>query len=163
MKKGPAARQAVRQSMADLVLAGLIILGAILLFVGAAELPPPRWEPLGSAALPRILGALLIVFAAIIATSAALRWRRGSAVETPPSEADPRRGVLVFGALVLYVAALDFGRAPFVPATVIFVAAVGLSIGQRNWRNAALFTALGLGLALAISTIFERFLYISIG
>lgn len=156
-------RDDVRRNLADLVLAALIVAGAALLFIGASELPPPRWEPLGSAALPRILGVLLILFAVIIAIRAALRWRRDVTVETDHSEASPQRGALVFGALVVYVAALDFGHVPFLPATVAFVCAVGLSIGERTWRNALTFTALGFLLALAISIVLERFLYISIG
>lgn len=44
-----------RQTLADLTLAVLTIFGAGLLFLGALSLPPPRFEPLGSAALPRIL------------------------------------------------------------------------------------------------------------
>ncbi|MDD9740996.1 MAG: tripartite tricarboxylate transporter TctB family protein [Marinovum algicola] len=156
-------RDATRQTIADVILAALVAAGAALLFIGAAELPPPRFEPLGSAALPRILGTLLIFFAVILVIRALLRLRAGQASAAAPSGADPRRGALVFVALVLYVAALDFGRMPFVPATTVFVTATGLVIGARSWVNLAVFAAVGLVLSLAISTILERFLYISIG
>ena len=102
-------RDATRQTIADIILAVLVAAGAALLFIGAAELPPPRFEPLGSAALPRILGTLLIFFAVILVIRALLRLRAGQASAAAPSGADPRRGALVFVALVLYVAALDFG------------------------------------------------------
>ena len=49
------------------------------------------------------------------------------------------------------------------PATTVFVTATGLVIGARSWVNLAVFAAVGLVLSLAISTILERFLYISIG
>ena len=156
-------RDATRQTIADVILAALVAAGAALLFIGAAELPPPRFEPLGSAALPRILGTLLIFFAVILVIRALLRLRAGQASAAAPSGADPRRGALVFVALVLYVAALDFGRMPFVPATTVFVAATGLVIGARSWVNLAVFAAVGLVLSLAILTLLERFLYISIG
>ena len=39
-----------RRMVADLALAALTVAGAILLLVGAMDLPPPRFEPLGSAA-----------------------------------------------------------------------------------------------------------------
>ncbi|WP_323768567.1 tripartite tricarboxylate transporter TctB family protein [Marinovum sp.] len=156
-------RDARRQTIADIILALLVSAGAGLLFIGAAELPPPRFEPLGSAALPRILGALLIFFAVLLVIRGLLRLRAGHVTEVARSDADPRRGALVFVALVAYVAALDFGRLPFVPVTTVFVIATGLAIGARTWANVAVFAGVGLGLSLAISTILERFLYITIG
>lgn len=156
--------EAKRRSIADLVLSVLVTAGAVLLFIGAADLPPPRFEPLGSAAAPRILGLLLLVFAASLAMRAVLRLKRGWTVEpTEKSDADPRKGFLVLVALVVYVFALDVLRAPFVPATTVFVTIVGLSIGARTFLNAGIFAGLGLVLSFAISTILSRFLYITIG
>lgn len=156
--------EAKRRSIADLVLSLLVVAGAVTLFIGAAKLPPPRFEPLGSAALPRILGVLLLLFAAILSVRAALRLRGGwVAPDTAASTADPRKGFAVFLALVTYVFALDVLRLPFVPATTVFVTVAGLSIGARSWRNLAVFAGLGLVLSLAISTILSHFLYITIG
>lgn len=155
-----------RRTLADLVLCALTLGGAALLFVGAAELPPPRWEPLGSAALPRILGGLLVLFALIVAARALLRHRAGASPAPAPEgepQADPVKGALVFAALVLYVFSLDVLRVPFVPATAAFVAAAGLAIGRRSLANAAIFAGLGLGLALTISLVLERMLYVRIG
>lgn len=153
-----------RRTIADLALALMVSAGAALLFIGAAELPPPRFEPLGSAALPRILGALLLLFAAILTVRALLRLRSGwPAPEAEESRADPRRGFAVLVALIGYVFALDVLRLSFIPVTTVFVTIVGLSIGARTWLNAAIFAGLGLVLSLAISTILSRFLYITIG
>ncbi|WP_226781445.1 tripartite tricarboxylate transporter TctB family protein [Oceaniglobus trochenteri] len=156
--------EATRRSIADLVLSLLVAGGAVILFIGAADLPPPRFEPLGSAALPRILGALLLLFAAILALRAGLRLHRGwVAPKAEVNGADPRKGFAVLLALILYVLALDVLRVPFVAATTVFVVVVGLSIGARNWRNLLVFAGLGLVLSLAISTILSRFLFITIG
>lgn len=156
--------EAKRRSLADLVLSLLVMVGAVVLFIGAAELPPPRFEPLGSAAAPRILGALLLIFASLLSVRAVLRLKSGwVAPKTEPNEADPRKGFLVLAALVAYVFVLDVLRAPFVPATTVFVVVVGLSIGARTFRNAGIFAALGLTLSVLISTILSHFLYITIG
>lgn len=155
-----------RRTIADLILATLTLCGAAVLFVGAMALPPPRFEPLGSAALPRILGGLLVFFALIIAARALLRRR----IETPaiPAEtsgprADPKRGALVFAALIAYVFALDVLRVPFVVATPVFVIATGTAIGGVSWRGLIAYAGLGLFLAVFISTVLERLLYIRIG
>lgn len=156
-----------RRTIADLALAALTIGGAGLLLYGATSLPPPRFEPLGSAALPRILASLLILFALMVATTAILRHRR---VTPPPPDteldgprADPKKGALVLAALIAYVFALDVMRIPFLIATPFFVTATGLVVGARTWRNLISFAVLGLLLALLISTVLERFLYVRIG
>lgn len=154
-----------RRTIADLTLAALTLAGSALLLIGAMELPPPRFEPLGSAALPRILATLLILFAVIVAIRALLRHRTHAAMPdtTEGPKADPRRGALVFAALVAYVFALDVLRIPFLIATPVFVAATGLAIGARTWTNLAAFAALGLALAFGISLVLEKLLYVRIG
>ena len=154
-----------RRMVADLALAALTVAGAILLLIGAMDLPPPRFEPLGSAALPRILSGLLLVFAVIVAIRALLRHRSGTLerVTEEGPKADPRRGALVLVALVAYVFALDVLRIPFLIATPVFVAATGLAIGARTWSNLAAFATLGLALAFSISLVLEKLLYVRIG
>ncbi|MEV8467285.1 tripartite tricarboxylate transporter TctB family protein [Fluviibacterium sp. DFM31] len=155
-----------RATLADLALAGLTFSGAAVLLVGAASLPPPRFEPLGSAALPRILGSILFLFAAIIAITAIRRASNGKPAPTAKAtvpKADPKRGALVLAALIIYAFMLDVLRVPFLVATPLFVTATGLSIGARSWRNLAAFAVLGLILAGGISVVLERFLYVRIG
>ncbi|MEX0348064.1 MAG: tripartite tricarboxylate transporter TctB family protein [Paracoccaceae bacterium] len=155
-----------RQTIADLALAGLTLAGAVILFIGAVSLPPPRFEPLGSAALPRILGGLLVVFALIVAVGAIMRHRSSDPIvqedKTGP-KADPKRGALVFVALIAYVFALDVLSVPFLVATPLFVIAMGMAIIGISWRGLISFAVLGLVLAIFISTVLERLLYIRIG
>lgn len=155
-----------RKTIADLTLAGLTLAGAAILFIGAQSLPPPRFEPLGSAALPRILGSLLVVFALIVAVTALVRHRSGATLideDTKGPRADPKRGALVFVALIGYVFALDVLRVPFIVATPLFVVATGTAISGVSLRGLTAFAVLGLVLAAFISTILERFLFIRIG
>lgn len=144
----------------DAALAGFALVVAALLLVGSAGLPPPRFEPLGSAALPRILAGLLILFAGIILVGA---WRRR---ETPDAEGEAPpsalRGLGAFGALVLYVAALDRLGVPFVPATVAFVTGMGALLAGLRWRSLLAFLAFGVVLALLIDAVFTRFLHVDL-
>lgn len=155
----------LRRTAADLTLAALTILGAVLLLIGAMDLPPPRFEPLGSAALPRILAGLMGVFAVIIAFRALLRHRSPDFSPEPATgtQPDTRKGAFVLAALVAYVFALETLRVPFIFATPVFVAATGLAIGARTWRNLAIFLILGACLAGMISLVLERFLFVRIG
>ena len=155
----------MRRMIADLSLAVLAMTGAAVLLIGASDLPPPRFEPLGSAALPRILALLIIVFSVIVALRALLQIK--NRIVEPAAgkggDVDPRRGALVLVALIMYVFGLDVLRVPFLVVTPLFVIAVGLSIGARSWINVAAFSALGLVLAFGISFVLEYLLYIRIG
>lgn len=155
----------LRSIIADLLLAIFAFLAAVILLIGASDLPPPRFEPLGSAALPRILAVVIIFFSLIIALRAYLKNKTSTSVPSFAGETDvePRRGALVLAALIIYVFALDVLRFPFLVATPVFVIAVGLSIGERSWTNALAFASLGLLLAFGISFVLEHLLYIRIG
>ena len=63
----------LRSIIADLLLAIFAFLAAVILLIGASDLPPPRFEPLGSAALPRILAVIIIFFSLLIALRAYLK------------------------------------------------------------------------------------------
>lgn len=160
----------------DTALAAFALLMAGLLAFGSIGLPPPRFEPMGSAAVPRILAGLIALFALIILVKAwvgnAPRGSRsaesGSGADRAPVRAPPARSLVAFVALVAYVAALDFGQAPFVPATVLFVVTMGLILAVRtslrtSWRTILGFALLGLVLAIGIDTVFTRFLYVDLG
>lgn len=149
----------------DTALAAFALLAAGLLFYGSIGLPPPRFEPMGSAAVPRILAGLIALFAIVILAKAWFGGPEGDA--TPSVVAPPLRSVGAFAALVGYVAALDVGQAPFVPTTIVFVVAMGLILAARSsrtlWRTVIGFALLGLVLALGIDAVFTRFLYVDLG
>jgi len=179
----------MRRPLVDLALALAVLAGATLLFVGAADLPPPRFEPMGSAALPRILGALLTMFATIIGVRAVWRLRTGAGEtdeqaaasgaqsartgddgesegtdesDAPAPPPNAVRTLSVLAALVLYVVALDLLGWPFVPVTAAFVLALGTLLTERRVPTLCVFAVYGLGLAVTLHAVFTRFLYVSL-
>ncbi len=159
----------MKAAWSDLGLALATVAGAALLVVGAAKLPPPRFEPMGSAALPRILGGLLILFAFIIAVNALrqiLSQTPAPRKQSPPSAtvAKPAfgRAALLLVILVLYVASLDLLRWPFVPVTTVFVALVGSLLSRPSLRSLFVFGLFGLCLAALVYAVFTRFLYVDL-
>ncbi|MGQ7843279.1 tripartite tricarboxylate transporter TctB family protein [Granulosicoccus sp. 3-233] len=168
----------------DLVLVLAVLAGAGLLFLGASSLPPPRFEPMGSAALPRILGGLLVLFALIIAIKAILQLRKSadngdSASPTANATADTEtgtepestepvltgqlRGAVVFASLILYIAALDILQWPFIPVTAVFVSIVGTTLSQQRRQALWKFALFGLLLAACLYLVMTRFLYVDLG
>lgn len=152
------------RAIGDLALAACVIVGAGILFIGASSLPPPRWEPLGSAAMPRILGGILIALALTIASRAIFILANGEHKNTSePALVLPYRGIIVFALLVAYIAALDFARVPFVIATTLFVMCAGMTMHHISVRSALVHAALGLVLSLSLDYIFSTYLFVRIG
>lgn len=152
------------QAIGDLALAVCVIAGASILFIGASSLPPPRFEPLGSAAMPRILGSILIAFALMISLRAVLTLTKPSPKRISEVGIQlPYRGIIVFALLVAYIAALDFVRVPFVVATTLFVMCAGMTMHHVSARSALVHGALGLFLSLSLDYIFSTYLFVRIG
>lgn len=152
------------RAIGDLALATCVVIGAGILFVGASSLPPPRWEPLGSAAMPRILGGILIALALSVAARAVFTLvKAGHKSISKPAPDLPYRGAIVFALLVAYIAALDFARVPFAIATTLFVMCAGMTMHQVSARSALVHGALGLVLSLSLDYIFSTYLFVRIG
>jgi putative tricarboxylic transport membrane protein len=149
--------------VAELCLAVMSVIGAIALWVGSEGLPPPRWEPLGSAAVPRALAVLLVVFSVWIGVTAAIRLYRAHDRTLSVSSAPIIRGGLLFAALVAFVSAIDVFAVPFVPAATLFVIASVSIIAGPSFRN-IIFAAIGGGLLSGLLfTIFTRFFFVNLG
>jgi len=152
------------RAFGDLALAACVIVGAGILFVGASSLPPPRWEPLGSAAMPRILGGILILLALTVATRAIFTLVKAAHKNiSEPALHLPYRGAIVFALLIAYIAALDFARVPFVVATTLFVMCAGMAMHRVSVRSALVHAAMGLVLSLSLDYIFSTYLFVRIG
>ncbi len=171
----------------DLALVLAVLAGAGLLFVGASTLPPPRFEPMGSAALPRILGGLLVFFAMIIAIKAIWQLRgsadsnvvsdktddtasstssANSAIKSDSEESaltGQLRGICVFACLILYIVALDILQWPFIPVTAAFVTVVGTALSPQRLQALWKFALFGLVLAAGLYLVMTRFLYVDLG
>lgn len=156
-----------KAAFGDLALCAAVAVGAAALLIGAAKLPPPRFDPLGSAALPRALAAIMLFFAAWIAVSAVLALlRRGRPVEQAPTtgtEVNPWRGVFVFAALIAFIAALDVFRVHLIPAATVFMAVIGLVVSGPTWRTALIYGLFGLGLSSVLTWVMSNFLYVKFG
>lgn len=145
----------------DLFLGAGALLVAALLVIGTAGLPPPRFEPMGSAALPRILAGVIALLSLGVVVSA-FRSRGKTTSETAEKRRSPVRALAVPVLLAAYVAALDVGNAPFVPATIVFVMAMGLVLSRPALRTIVSFALFGAALALLIDGVFTQFLFVDL-
>jgi len=147
----------------DLVVAALVAAAATLLFVGASTLPAPRWEPLGPAAVPRALGTLLALFAAILAFGAVRALLAGA--DSPafaPDRVRLLRGTGILAAVIAFVVAMDAANLPFVVAGPVFVVVIAALVGGLSLRGLMWSAVWGVALCAGIFFAFTRFFYINL-
>ncbi|MEZ5936365.1 MAG: tripartite tricarboxylate transporter TctB family protein [Alphaproteobacteria bacterium] len=121
---------------ADSVLALALILLSTVVIWAANRLPPPFFDPLGSAAVPRFVAWLLIVLALAVLGRCLLTPAALPAVDAGRDTVRPAP-LTALGALIasiLYVGLMQAGLLGFAPASALFIMALGalLSRGERR-------------------------------
>ena len=155
---------------ADIVLALAVIALAVVLYIGTLSLPPAKWEPLGSAAVPRGLCVIMSCLAAVVLARAVLVLRKGApkARASAPANADesferrPWTAVAMLVLVVLYVAAMNLRVLGFVEATVAFLVALCLVFTRAQRRQIPWIVGFALVIALGNYMVFTHFLYVDL-
>jgi len=143
----------------DYAFAVLVIAFAGLVWFGTADLPPPRYEPVGSAALPRAIAALMAVLAIIVAVRA--RGRPGAAGEAA-SHAGPLRVAILAALLVGFVMVMEARHVGFRPAATVFLFVAAATLGGLAPRRLAGYAVFALALSLTLHAVFTRLFYIDL-
>lgn len=150
---------------ADIVLALLVVGFATAIYWQTLSLPPPRYEPLGPAALPQALAVMLVVFALII-MARGLRGLRAGAGRVPeePAEFQPRAGraAVAYGVTAAFVATMDLRVAGFVGASLVFVVVLVLVLSRPSWRELPWIMGFAIVLSLGSYLVFTQWFYIDL-
>jgi putative tricarboxylic transport membrane protein len=135
---------------ADLIAAAVAILAAAWTFIESARWPAPDFVG-GPALIPRMVAAVLVLAAAIIA------WRaltgRSSAVEQPVAPRE--RGRIVAATLLTVGLALALDRIGFLPAAILYLAGFALILGASRPLPLLGFS---VGLPVGMYLLFDRLL-----
>lgn len=162
---------AARPPAVDLLFGLAVLALAAVVWWGAASLPPPRYEPLGSAALPRGLAVAMAGLALVVIVRAVLRRPAvtGQAVVSERAAASdagfrrrPGRAAGAFALLVAYVLVLDLGLASFVPASCVAFILIGGVLTGFEWRRLPWLAGFVILLVIALQLVFTRIFYIDL-
>ncbi len=148
---------------ADAVFAlGSAVLSTVVYF-GARDLPESPFDPLGPAAFPLALAALLALLAAVQLARLAFGFATGARAVAMVHGLDGSGthrlrvdlAVAIYAMTISYAAALAFG-AGFLPATTVYVIAAGASLAGRDRRAVIKASGIGAVLATAIWLLFTH-------
>lgn len=151
-----------RSPRADVGLAvGIGALSALMLWE-AEKIPPPFFDPLGSAAVPSSIAVILAALAALVLARAlaALPWP----ASTPQEGYRPRPDV-AFGiafAAVAYVTVMELGWLGFRDATIAFVTFAVAVLGRFQPRLMAIGLVVAVIVGFGAKYLFTEVLFIAL-
>ena len=164
-----------RDARPDLALAGVCLFLAAVVLVAAERMPPPIFDPLGSAAVPKIVAGLVAAVSFGIALPHLLgRVRRPAPDPTLPTLDVPagpeerpaplRPGIAAACALVVaaYPGVMAAGLLGFREATILFVIALGGVMSRWSRRTMAIAVPFALVIGIGFGWLFSEVLYVDL-
>jgi putative tricarboxylic transport membrane protein len=153
----------------DLLLALAVILLALVVYWQASLLPPPFFDPVGSAAVPKFV-ALLLALLAVGVIVERLRAKPGAVeagfapevVDDDPAEPAPWTALASIVLPVLYVAVMQAGWLAFAQASTLFVLALGALFGRFRPRLLLLLVPVAFLAGYGLDYIFTEILYVDL-
>jgi len=142
---------------------GLIVFSSII-YWSAQSLPEPEYEPLGSAAIPQGLAVIMSLLSLIMIVRAVPRLKSFRSTEDTNAEVIPRPliAVSIFIISVLFVAVLDFGILPFLPAGIIYLSLIGYIMTHRDLKSLPWVVGFSIVLTVVSFYIFTKIFYIDL-
>ena len=155
----------------NLLLASALVLFSGLLFRGALDIPPPFFDPLGSAAVPKLVAGVLLVLALVLGASAVFDVRAEEPAGPMPAaieadeKAEPASPVTAAAAVLInaaYVGSMHARLLDFAAASTLFVLALGMLLARGRMRALLVLVPLALLLGYGFEWLFTRVLFIDL-
>ena len=156
----------------EILVAGVIILVCAALFWDSMSLPESAREPLGSAAIPQVVCAIVALFCAIMIFRSARavmeeRAARADADIAADPEAPPVRrrfdlAIKVFTVAVIYVALMQSRWVPSEILTPLFLGGAILILNEFRREAIIPAVAVALGIGLGTNFLFTDFFFVDL-
>ena len=144
----------------------LIAFSAVI-YVGTLSLPAPKFEPLGSAALPAILSGIMAALSLVMIVRAALLMKAAKPKD-PATQGQggirryPGLAAVILLLTVVFVAVMDLGIAGFTVAGIGYVALTVFFLNHRNMKKLPWIVIFAVLIVVSSNQIFTRLFYIDL-
>lgn len=151
----------------EITLAIIAIGFSALIYWGTIDLPPPRFEPLGSASVPRMLAGTMAILSAIWLALSVVKLRSAEPVEPqegaePETQKHPLLAVSILMITIVFVAIMDLGLLGFVAAGIPYVVLCGFLMTHRSLQALPWVVGYAVILILSVNYVFTEFFYINL-
>ena len=151
-------------SIQDYAISACTIVLAGLVLWGARDIPPPFFDPLGSAAVPKAVAYVLIALALGISLRRFFQNKNspGAGVTDEGYELESLRAMGVVGLSILYTLGMGTGILGFRWGTILYITLTGALLAKGNKNVMLISLALGLLFGFGGSHLFTHFFYIDL-
>src|SRR6476661_199768 len=144
--------EARRPDTAGMVIAGVLLLIALVIFWDASAMQVATTYGMGPQAMPYVIATGMVLLAS---GNFVLAWRG----DFPARESfDPKAILLILGGLAALIALIGLGGG-FIPATAILFATTSAAFGRRAFL---VDLAIGGGLGIVVFLLFDKLLTLSL-
>jgi len=157
------------EKRADIAFALVLLVIGIGAAIEGMKIPPSRFDPLGSGAVPALMGAALAILALVVLFAAVTSFKIGDGDrlftgldETSGEVPSLARAAGAFAWTLVYAAALEFRVVPYWASTFVYMAGLILALAPRDKRAYAT-TAIVSGIcAIGLDFVFRNVLSIDL-
>jgi putative tricarboxylic transport membrane protein len=151
-------------SIQDYIISACTIVTAGLLLWGARDIPPPFFDPLGSAAVPKACAYILITLALSVSIRNFFKNKSLSISHTEDGEFkhEPILAIAVVLLSAFYILSMGAGWLGFSLGTTLYIAITGSILAKGNKRVMVISLLLGLLFGFGGQHLFTEFFYIDL-
>ncbi len=124
-----------RNPILDLVVCAALVLFAVVIIWGTRSIPPPFFDPVGSAAFPKYAAYIIIALALAIAARALLSLKSPAGSKEKPFKEEPLFALYAVGVPILYILSMQFGLLSFRIATILFIITLSALLSRFDKRT----------------------------
>jgi putative tricarboxylic transport membrane protein len=151
-----------RTPRADVALALAVGAFAALLWREALKVPPPFFDPLGSAAVPKGVALVLLALSAMVLVRAVIARPWPSAGEDAGYRPRPAIAVGIVSLCLAYLGLMQLRLLGFQLASILFMIAATALLARLQLRTSLLGAAIALVVGIGGTLLFTRFFYIDL-
>ncbi len=157
------------EKSADIAFAIALLAIGVGAVVEGMKIPPSRFDPLGSGAVPAMMGVALAILALIVLVAALTSLKIGDGdrlftglddlgAETP----SPRRAAGAFVWTLVYAVSLEFRVLPYWASTFVYMAMLILALAPSDKRAYATTAIVSVVCAVGLDLVFRNVLSIDL-
>jgi putative tricarboxylic transport membrane protein len=156
------------EAQAELILSLCLIFLSLAVWIAADRLPPPIFDPLGSAAVPKLVALLVAALSIAMLVERFIGAADQGAVPGPSESTDaaaPLRPGIAMGAFVVMVgcpAAMEAGILGFRETTFVLILVLGGILSRFFWRTLTILVPTAAALAVGLSWLFGDVLFVDL-
>ncbi len=151
-----------RSPILDLSICGVLVGLSVFIIWGTKDIPPPFFDPVGSAAFPKYAAYIIIALALAIGVRAIFSIKTTHKETKKPYKEEPLLALYVVVVPSLYVLTMNLGWLSFRAATILFIILLSALLSKFDKRSMIVSAIVALVFGIGGQYLFTEVFYIDL-